>query len=158
VTHAHRVGMDGAAVQALAVAQAVKLDPTEEFPLEGFSGRLVDFCRTREIEEKMRLVHQSVLQGIAPGDVANTVGRSAAVHESMPFAVFSFLRYCRSFEECVFCAVLNGGDRDTLGAMAGGISGAYLGLRAIPLPWREKLEGHDYIMSLACRLAEIFPG
>ena len=36
VTHAHPVGMDGAAVQALAVAQAVKLDPHEEFSQEAF--------------------------------------------------------------------------------------------------------------------------
>jgi hypothetical protein len=29
-----------------------------------------------------------------------------------------FVRHPKSFEECLECAVLNGGDRDTMGAMA----------------------------------------
>jgi poly(ADP-ribose) glycohydrolase ARH3 len=49
---------------------------------------------------------------------------------------------------------MNGGDRDTLGAMAGAISGAYLGLEAIPQSWRQKLEDLTYIEGLASRLAE----
>jgi poly(ADP-ribose) glycohydrolase ARH3 len=49
---------------------------------------------------------------------------------------------------------MNGGDRDTLGAMAGAISGAYLGLKAIPQAWRRKLENQAYIEQLASRLAE----
>jgi len=50
---------------------------------------------------------------------------------------------------------LNGGDRDTLGAMAGAISGAYLGLEAIPESWRRKLENRAYIEQLAFKLAEM---
>jgi poly(ADP-ribose) glycohydrolase ARH3 len=74
----------------------------------------------------------------------------------MPFAVFSFLLHAQSFEECIFCAIMNGGDRDTLGAMAGAISGAYLGIDAIPLAWREKLENLAYIEHLASTLAKAF--
>jgi poly(ADP-ribose) glycohydrolase ARH3 len=74
---------------------------------------------------------------------------------SVPFAIFAFLRSPKSFEECLFYAVLSGGDRDTLGAMACGISGAYLGIDAIPEKWREKLENLTYIESLARRLAEM---
>jgi poly(ADP-ribose) glycohydrolase ARH3 len=77
-----------------------------------------------------------------------------AVHESMPFAVYSFLRHPRSFEECLFCAVLNGGDRDTLGAMACAISGAYLGAGAIPQTWQRKLENCQQIERLALGLLE----
>jgi ADP-ribosyl-[dinitrogen reductase] hydrolase len=50
---------------------------------------------------------------------------------------------------------LNGGDADTLGAMACAISGAYLGAEAIPRAWREKLENRQAIEELAVRLARM---
>jgi poly(ADP-ribose) glycohydrolase ARH3 len=56
VTHAHPVGMDGAAVQALAIARAVTLNPKETFPRESFIRELIELARTREIREKMVLV------------------------------------------------------------------------------------------------------
>ena len=49
-------------------------------------------------------------------------------------------------------AVLGGGDRDTLGAMAGALSGAYLGVTAITALWREKLENEGLIERLALAL------
>jgi poly(ADP-ribose) glycohydrolase ARH3 len=157
VTHAHPVGMDGAAVQALAVARAVMLDPKETFPLESFIRELIEFARTREIREKMVLVGKLMAQEAPPAEAADRLGRTVAVHESMPFAIYSFLRHPKSFEACLFCAVLHGGDRDTLGAMACAISGAYLGIDGIPSAWREKLENRAYIEDLAIGLAEIYP-
>jgi poly(ADP-ribose) glycohydrolase ARH3 len=74
------------------------------------------------------------------------------MHESMPFAVYAFLRHPQSFEGCLLCAVLHGGDRDTLGAMACAVSGAYLGIEAIPPAWREKLENRKHIEDLADKL------
>ena len=156
VTHAHPVGMDGAAVQALAVAQAVKLDPHEEFPLEAFIHKEIDMARTDEIREKMELVEGLIGSDASPESAAYRIGRSVAVHESMPFALFSFLRHHHSFEECIFCAIMNGGDRDTLGAMAGAISGAYLGIEAIPTAWKDKLENRTYIESLACSMTKLW--
>jgi len=145
VTHAHPIGVDGAAVLAWAVAQAVKLAPQEPFPVEHFSQSLIDFARTPEIRDKMVLVRALIVEDVPPPKAARRLGRSVAVHESMPFAIYSFLRHPKSFEECLFCAILNGGDRDTLGAMACAVSGAYLGIEAIPQAWREKLENRQYI-------------
>jgi len=157
VTHAHPVGMDGAAVQALAVARAVTLDPKENFPLESFNRALIEFARTREIREKMILVQGLMAEEIPPAVAADRLGRTVAVHESMPFAIYSFLRHPKSFEECLFCAVLHGGDRDTLGAMACAISGAYLGIEAIPSAWRGKLENRASIEDLAIGLTQTYP-
>jgi ADP-ribosylglycohydrolase len=39
--------------------------------------------------------------------------------------------------------------------MACAISGAYLGIKAIPKSWIEKLENRSYIEQLASQLAEI---
>ena len=93
VTHAHPVGVDGAAALAWAVAQAVKLDPQEPFPLERFSQSLVDFARTREIRDKMVLIRTLLAEDVPPPDAARRLGRGVAVHKSLPFAIYSFLRH-----------------------------------------------------------------
>jgi len=155
VTHAHPVGKDGAAVQAWAISQALGLDPEKDFPMERFVKNLISFSRTPEIQRKMELLQRLIAQDISPEISANKLGRSVSVDESMPFAIYSFLKYPKSFEECLFCSILNGGDRDTLGAMACAISGAYLGIEAIPNSWRIKLENRMIIENLASSLAEV---
>ncbi len=157
VTHTHPLGKDGAAIQARAVSLAVRLDPKESFPSSEFVDALIDFARTRELEEKVRLVKMSMIANTPPSLAAEQLGRTVAVHESLPFALYSFLRHPKSFEDCLFCATLNGGDRDTLGAMACAISGAYLGIRSIPESWRQKLENRPYIEDLALRLSGTKP-
>lgn len=154
VTHAHPIGIDGAAVLAWAVARVVGRDPQEPFPLQVFCEGLVDFARTPEIRDKMQLVHTLLTRGTTPLAAAHHLGQSVAVHESLPFALYAFLRHPRSFEDCLFCACLHGGDRDTLGAMACAVSGAYLGIDAIPPNWRAKLENRLQIEALAIQLAE----
>ena len=153
VTHAHPIGKDGAAIQALAVAQAMKLDSTKEFHPEEFVGYLIDFARTSDIREKLELLKKLLNEDVLPLTAAKELGRSVAVQESLPFAIYSFLRFPSSFEDCLYCAIMHGGDRDTLGAMAGAISGTYLGSEAIPRLWRTKLENREKIEGLALELA-----
>ena len=155
VTHTHELGVDGAAVLAKAVAMATALDPQRDFPFDEFCRELQTFAQTSEFREKMRLVEK-----LAPGEahnieVAHQLGADVTAQNSVPFAIYSFLRSPMSYEKCLFNAVLSGGDRDTMGAMACGISGAYLGINAIPTKWREKLEKRDLIESLARKLASM---
>lgn len=158
VTHTHPIGVDGAAVQAWAVAQAVSLSPQEPFPLAEFSLGLIDFARTEEIRDKMTLLRDLVNDKAPPSFAADWLGQGVAVHESLVFALYAFLRYPKSFEACLSCAVLHGGDRDTLGAMACAVSGAYLGIEAIPSGWRARLENLELIEDLAGRLAQMKRG
>jgi len=155
VTHAHPVGIDGAAVQAQAVAQAVQLDPQEPFPRPAFIQGLLDLARTPEMRDKLALVRDLVAADAPPSQAARRLGQSVAVHQSLPFALYAFLRQPDSFADCLFCAVLHGGDRDTLGAMACAISGAYLGVDTLPPDWRAKLENRALIEDLALKLAEL---
>jgi len=155
VTHAHPVGMDGAAIQTKAVALAVKMDPKETFSPNAFIDTLIGFAKTPAIKEKMQLVRRLLAENTDPSKAAEQLGRTVTIHESMPFALFSFLRHPKSFEDCLFCAILNGGDRDTLGAMACAVSGAYVGIDAIPQDWIQRLENRSYIEDLGLRLSEI---
>jgi poly(ADP-ribose) glycohydrolase ARH3 len=128
------------------------LDPREAFPTNKYLQNLLDFSRTPEIETKLRLVSDLISNNTRPGVAAEKIGRSVAVHESMPFAIYAFLRHPASFEACLLCAILNGGDRDTLGAMTGAVSGAYLGFQSIPKSWSGKLENRDCLENLALKL------
>jgi poly(ADP-ribose) glycohydrolase ARH3 len=155
VTHIHRIGVDGAAVLAWAVGRAAELDPDGAFPVQGFSRGLIDYARTPEVRDKLVLLETMLCQEAKPSDVAGRLGRGVAVHESLPFALYAFLSHPKSFEACLFSAVLNGGDRDTLGAMACAISGAYLGVDAIPRSWRDRIENQQHIEGLAVELHAI---
>jgi poly(ADP-ribose) glycohydrolase ARH3 len=158
VTHAHPVGVDGSAIQAKAVAQAMDLDPETEFSPEDFLNGLLGFTRTPEMKRKLLLVRGLIGENVSPVRAAQQIGRSVSAHESVPFSIYSFLLYPRSYENCLFCSILNGGDRDTLGAMAGAISGAYLGVDALPQTWLVKLENRNVIQELALKLHELRAG
>jgi ADP-ribosylglycohydrolase len=59
-------------------------------------------------------------------------GMSAFVISSVLWSLYSFLRTPGDYWETICTAISAGGDADTTAAMAGAISGAYLGIGAIP--------------------------
>ncbi len=152
VTHAHPIGKDGAGIQALAIGHLVKLDSLQELNEVRMLNFLIRKATTPEIREKLEQVRGLLAEGVSPRRAARGIGRSVAMHESMPFSLYSFLKNPKDFKECIYCAVLNGGDRDTLGAMAGALLGAYLGKDAIPNEWYQKVENREYIEDLALKL------
>jgi poly(ADP-ribose) glycohydrolase ARH3 len=155
VTHAHPIGVDGAAVLARAIAQAVQLGPQRTFPSDWFIEELVDLARTPDMRDKLEMVRDLLGQDCPAQLAAPRLGQNVTAQGSVPFALYAFLRHPHSFEECLFCAILNGGDRDTLGAMACAVSGAYLRIGAIPTEWRARLENRAQIEALALQLADL---
>jgi len=153
VTHAHPIGVDGAAILARTIALAVELDPQQAIPGGWFVEDLLAFARTAEMQDKLETVRHLLAHDTPAQMAAPRLGQDLTAHGSVPFALYAFLRHVHSFEECLFCATLNGGDRDTLGAMACAISGAYLGIQAIPSDWRARLENRQVIEALALQLA-----
>jgi poly(ADP-ribose) glycohydrolase ARH3 len=149
VTHSHPVGVDGAAVQARAVALAVALEPASPLLRDDFIAELEGFARTSTMRAKLGAIRTLLDQDASPEAAAVRLGRSVAVHESQPFALYAFLLHPDDFAACLHCAVGFGGDRDTLGAMAGAIAGARLGAEAIPSAWRAKIENRTRLEGLA---------
>jgi ADP-ribosyl-[dinitrogen reductase] hydrolase len=70
--------------------------------------------------------------GMATGYVVDTIQ-----------TVFHHFFRSRSFEECLISVVNQGGDADTTGAIAGGLAGAYYGMREIPKRWLKKLDSRQ---------------
>ncbi|MBT8507184.1 hypothetical protein AZH53_01905 [Methanomicrobiaceae archaeon CYW5] len=63
-------------------------------------------------------------------------------------AISLFLNY-RSYPETVSAAVMLGGDTDTIAAIAGAMSGADLGLNAIPGKWITQIQGITEVIGIA---------
>jgi len=154
ITHAHELGMEGAALQAYAVALALNADPSSELDSSAFLEKLKNFTRNEVVKLKLERAWR-LLGETNKLRVVGELGNGIEAQNSVPTAIYSFLRNPHSFEESVLYAISLGGDTDTIGAMTGAISGAYHGAETIPERWKSRLERGDYIRELAENLWSI---
>jgi len=154
ITHAHDLGKEGAALQAYAIALAVNLEPSSAFDWDNFLVKLIDYVSHRVYQQKLDRMKE-LLGELDKVRVVAQLGNGIEALNSVPTAIYSFLVQPNSFAEAVSYAVSLGGDTDTIGAMTGAISGAYLGIESIPNNWRNKLENRHFIEGLAERLWSI---
>jgi len=147
-THAH----DIADVSAVGAAYVVKLAldgtaPDRMVPeLITFTVGISDdwYRAVSRLEEY--LTRSKWEEGAHMGDV--WIGQ-----ECVSQALYCFLRHPDSYVETVFQAANTSGDSDTVACIAGGISGAYLGVDGIPEDWIKSIEKSAYLADLAYRLA-----
>lgn len=147
-THLHPLGIEGAQLIALAVGICL----TEaEFDKSSYWQALAGACTTTEFQERVTLAARAN----SPNDLL-PLGNGIQALESVPTALASFALSAPSFVEAVGQVILLGGDTDTLAAMTGAISGAYLGIDALPARAVRALEsspkGRDFLLSLADQL------
>ncbi len=154
ITHAHELGKEGAALQAYAVALAVNADPFSELETSVFLGELKDFTRSEVYRRKLE-VAEKLLGEEDRLRVVRELGNGIEAQNSVPTAIYCFLRNPKSFEQSLIYAISLGGDTDTIGAMTSAISGAYHGAEAIPERWKARLEKRAYIEALAEKMWQI---
>jgi ADP-ribosylglycohydrolase len=77
--------------------------------------------------------------GRTPDYVAGWPGISPFVTSSVLWSLYAFLKNPDDYWETIRTAIAVGGDVDTTAAMAGAISGAHLGLEAVPLNLTHRL-------------------
>jgi poly(ADP-ribose) glycohydrolase ARH3 len=147
-THRHPLGVEGAQLLALAVALCSR---AERFDRDGFFTELLAACESAEY--RARLEEARRVQ--TPDDLAGLGNRIEALH-SVPTAIASFALTPESFESTISNVIFLGGDTDTLAAMAGALSGAYLGASRLPGRLVGLLEsspkGREYLRQLAGQL------
>jgi poly(ADP-ribose) glycohydrolase ARH3 len=150
-THRHPVGIEGAQVVALAIAFVLRRGT---FDREEFFATLQSAVTTDEMSYALKIASQ-----LTPADSLWTLGNGLEAHRSVPTAITCFAFHPDSYLDAVSTAISLGGDTDTLAAIAGAISGARLGISAIPPKLINRLEnsnkGLDHIKLLAERLYEI---
>jgi len=151
ITHAHNLGKEGAALQAYAIGLAASLEPLAAFARDDFLAKLIDYTPDRVYAEKLNKIKGLIAE---PGKtrVDIELGNGIEAFNSVPTAIYSFLAHPDSFAQSILYAISLGGDTDTIAAMTGAISGAYLGFDSIPSSWRDKLENRLYIEELAQKL------
>ena len=147
-THRHPIGIEGAQLVALAVAIATRGGP---FDRSAFFGELLGRARTDEFRWQL-----DTAAAMAPDAAASQFGSSIRADRSVVTAIACFAAEPHSYEETVARAIGLGDDTDTVAAMAGAISGAYLSIAAVPPRLLDMLEdgdkGRAYIETLATRL------
>lgn len=88
--------------------------------------------------------------------VIEKLGAGVLAEESQITALYCFLCYPDSFTEAISFAAKLGGDTDSICAMVGALSGAYLGKNNIPEQWIKNIEsgpkGINYIETLITSL------
>jgi poly(ADP-ribose) glycohydrolase ARH3 len=149
-THVHPLGIEGAQLLAIAVALAVRNTSLDR---KAFYRELLDRAQSEEFRWAL-----SAAARLRPTDFLGFLGNSLEAHRSVVTAIACFASSPRSYEDTIGRAISQGNDTDTLAAMAGALSGAHLGLLAIPQALLAKLEdgpkGWSYIRQLAERLYE----
>ena len=81
------------------------------------------------------------------------LGEGWVGEEAVALALYCFVRYPNSYENVVIRGANTNGDSDSIACIAGSISGAYLGIDAIPPEWVTKIEKSPYLEDLSQRLA-----
>ena len=151
-THRHQLGIEGAQLLALAVALC---SAVEQFNRDQFFAELLRACESEEYRDKL----EQASRVRTPEDLAGLGNRIEALH-SVPTAIASFALTPESFEQTVCNVIFLGGDTDTLAAMAGALSGAYVGGSRLPPRLVGLLEnspkGGAYIQHLAGKLLAAF--
>lgn len=138
ITHAHHLGMEGAAIQARAIASAL-LTPAGALDRQEFLTALEPSAHSVEFRRSLAILRE--LGNAPPSKIVSKLGNGVSAMESVPAAICCFLGAAGSFELAVARAVMLGGDTDTIAAMTGAMAGAYLGESGIPKGWRERAEG-----------------
>jgi poly(ADP-ribose) glycohydrolase ARH3 len=150
-THVHPLGIEGAQLLACAVGLASR---TETFHREDFFTALADRCDSMEYSGPLRRAGQVN----NPKDLG-LFGNGIEATSSVVTAIACFGLTPNSYEQTIGTAILLGGDTDTIAAMAGAISGAFLGRQAIPAHLLRNLEdrrqGKGYLEDLANQLLAV---
>lgn len=170
ITHSHPLGRGGAAVQALAVALALRwgVGGADSFDGDSFLSTLIGHLEPQEslFGERLETVGHVLNRLDPPGErtdydevlewaqeVGAVLGNDSRSFQSVPTSIYLFLAFPDSLELALVRSVALGGDTDTIAAMTGALSGAYLGVEAIPERWIEGLEsgarGREYLRGLA---------
>ncbi|PJF38425.1 MAG: hypothetical protein CUN54_10890, partial [Phototrophicales bacterium] len=72
------------------------------------------------------------------------IGQGWVGEEAVALALYCVLKYPDDYLACIRRGANTNGDSDSIASIAGGISGAKLGLNAIPEDWRTRCENAEY--------------
>lgn len=149
ITHTDPRAVAGAIVLATVIRMGLEgSEPAADVIVNAAIERAQGFAP--EIVKRLKTMRDALRA--EPAVAMQQIGVSGFAMESVPAALYWFLRHPRKFDEMIVGAANVGGDADAIAAMAGAMFGAYNGLSAIPDRWFTKLESAAHIRQLGCDL------
>lgn len=135
-THAHPDGAAGAV--AVAIAAALVASGVERAKL---LEQVASFVPPGHTLNGLRRASQIGLdEEPAKAGVELGTGLDVAAHDTVPFCLWVVARHLDSYEEAIWAATSQHGDRDTTGAIVGGVVVLATGEDQIPVLWRAATE------------------
>jgi poly(ADP-ribose) glycohydrolase ARH3 len=95
---------------------------------------------------------------LPPEEALFEIGTSSDAIETVPAAVYCFLKHPRNFLGAVLPAVNAGDATDSIGALTGSLVGALAGIQAIDKQLVNGLENSDVLIGVGENLAELLAG
>jgi poly(ADP-ribose) glycohydrolase ARH3 len=157
VTHASLVAVESAIVMARATA-AVLRAPTGERPSpDAFLASIEPAEPT--LAARLASVSALLHARASTREAVAVLGNGVVAVESVPLALFCFLRWGPDFESVIVQTALCGGDVDSIAAMSGALSGASVGEAGLPARWLARAEngcrGRDHVRALADQVCDL---
>ncbi len=150
ITHRHQT----AKAASVGAAYIIKLALDGVSPNQWMT-KVVEF--TADMRDEFHQAIRKVGHALSWGSeeyALDHIGEGWVGEEAVALALYCVLKYPDNYLDCIRRGANTNGDSDSIASIAGGISGAYLGLEAIPHGWRERCEKSDYLKDLAKRMTE----
>lgn len=175
ITHRNSMAIASSIIVAMIIALLMDEGPGDLLSLRA----RIDFCSKlagyiKGVEDKDRFttrdrnvrednlynrisnaIPELLAKDASPMEVNELFWSGAYVLESLPFALYCFLRTPSDFSRTLFDAVNYSKDSDTVAAMACSMSGALNGIQAIDTHFIEELEFKERLTAIADRLAQL---
>ncbi len=141
-THTLPEAVESSVLVARATYLAVMTDPSD-FNATALIDRLITVTEDAILCGQLKQLREGLLLGLGTHEMACEMGWGHGIPSTAGptalMAIYSWLTNHDNFEKTVERAVLLGGDAETLGAVAGGLSGIHLGKKGIPEKLRDNL-------------------
>ncbi|XP_053432524.1 ADP-ribosylhydrolase ARH3 isoform X2 [Nycticebus coucang] len=167
--------------KALAVHLALQGESSSEHFLEQLLGHMEELegdaqsvldarelgMEERPYSSRLKKIGELLDQdSVSREEVVSELGNGIAAFESVPTAIYCFLRCMEpdpeipsafnSLQRTLIYSISLGGDTDTIATMAGAIAGAYYGMDQVPESWQQSCEGYEETDVLAQSLHRVF--
>lgn len=144
ITHQHPAAIAASIAGAYLVSLA--LDGT---PPSAYMRLVMDFTEGISDEFDGAILRIGHVLGWTNEEAAlDHIGQGWTGDEAIALALYCVLRYPDDYAACVRRAANTNGDSDSIACIAGGISGARLGMQAIPADWVSRCENRDILEGL----------
>ncbi|MDD4776083.1 MAG: ADP-ribosylglycohydrolase family protein [Syntrophomonas sp.] len=148
ITHGHPTGYLPAGVLAAIISELMagaEVEPAVNSALQ----RLRTYDHHQETLNCIELAIELLDNCESHEQNIRQIGQGWVAEEALAIGIYCALAAGGDFPEGISLAVNHDGDSDSTGAITGNNMGAFLGVRAIPLDWVNKVELSQEIMQLA---------